>query len=70
MGVRITGPACWVRISIATPDPKSVAATFTRTASPIRPKRSKPPLMGIPVSSARTVTSAPVVVTRTSEAIA
>jgi hypothetical protein len=25
MGVRITGPACWVRISIATPAPKSEA---------------------------------------------
>jgi hypothetical protein len=55
---------------MATPDPKRVAATFTRTARPTRPKKSKPPRIGIPTTSAMTVTSVPVVVTRTREAIA
>jgi hypothetical protein len=68
MGVLITGPACWVRSIIATPAPKRVAARFTRTANPIRPKKSKPPLMGMPTRSAKAVTSTPVTVTRASDA--
>jgi hypothetical protein len=34
-----------------------------------RPKKSKPPLIGIPVTSAITVTSVPVMAARTIEAI-
>ena len=35
----------------------------------MRPKRSKPPLMGIPMTSAITVTRIPVMVARTIEAM-
>src|SRR5215203_206536 len=68
MGVRMSGPACWVRESIATPAPKRVAATLTSRANPTSPKRSTPPLTRIPASSAMTVTTVPVTVARTREA--
>ena len=69
IGVRITGPACWVRSIIAMPAPKSVAAMLARTARAIRPKKSNPPVIGMPVTSASTVTSVPVIKARTSEAM-
>jgi hypothetical protein len=39
------------------------------SARATRPKKSKPPLMGIPVTSAIAVTSTPVMVARTIEAM-